>query len=111
MENDNKNIKQPDAFSEMFRQKLENHQLAVDEKVWADIEARMKPKRKKLVWLWIISSAAVLAFLFTLRPLIESPTNFAKLNQNTLAKVKKISPQTERKLSNIESTTENIKES
>jgi hypothetical protein len=96
----------------MFRQKLENHQLTVDKKVWADIEARMKPQRKKLVWLWIpISSAAVLALLFTLRPLMESPTNFAKLNQNTLAKVEKISPQTERKLSNTESTTENKNES
>jgi len=112
MEDNNKNINQPDAFSEMVRQKFENHQLAVDEKVWAEIEARIKPKRKKLIWMWIpIGSAAVLALMFTFRPLIEAPTKLAKLNQNTLEKAEKISPQTERKQRNKETAAGNIQES
>jgi len=85
---DNINNK-PDAFSEIFRQKLENHKLPVDADSWSEIEARLNAKKKKRVipfWFWFSGGAAVatLALLFTLRTFTDSPTNFAKLEQKEI---------------------------
>jgi len=108
MEDNNINKNQPDAFSEMFRQKLENHQLPVDKKVWTEIESRLKPKRKKIVWMWIpIGSAAVLALLFTIRQLTESPSNLAHQVQNTSQKVEMISNAVLTDQSDIKPATDN----
>lgn len=41
----NINNNEQDAFSEVFRQKLENHQLPVDAECWDEIEARLKSKK------------------------------------------------------------------
>ena len=84
MEENNNNINSEDRFSEIFRQKLENHQLPIDDnKVWNAIEKQLKPKRKKIaLWMWIpIGTAAMLALIFTLRPYSESTSNITKSNQ------------------------------
>jgi len=77
---DNINNNRPDAFSEMIRQKLENHQLPVDVTDWNAIEKRLKPKRKIIPWwLWLpVSSAAVLALFFTLSPFTETTKTISK---------------------------------
>ncbi len=73
---DNINTK-PDVFSELMKQKLENHQLPVDLNDWSTIEKRLNkiPKRKIIPWwMWLpIGSVAVLALLFTLRTFNEAP--------------------------------------
>lgn len=55
-----------DAFSELFREKLENHTVPVDAGSWDAIQAGMKTqKRKKVIPLWwFYSGAAVLVLLF-----------------------------------------------
>jgi hypothetical protein len=82
MEDNNNNINSEDRFSEIFRQKLENHQLPIDDKVWNTIEKQLKPKRKKIaLWMWIpIGTAAMLALIFTLRPYSESTSSITKIN-------------------------------
>ena len=58
---------QRDAFSELFREKLENHTVPVDAGSWDAIQAGLKTqKRKKVIPLWwFYSGAAVLVLLFT----------------------------------------------
>jgi len=72
----NINNNEQDAFSEVFRQKLENHQLPVDAECWNEIEARLKSKKRRIIpfWFWLSGGAAVagLALLFTLRSPSES---------------------------------------
>lgn len=71
-----------DAFSDIFRHKLENHQLPVDADCWTEIENRLKSKKRRIIpfWFWISGGAAVaaLALLFTLHPLSESPDLIGK---------------------------------
>jgi hypothetical protein len=89
---ENINNNQEDFFSEIIRQKLENHQLPVDVDSWTEIEKRLHPeKRKKVVPLWwiTIGSAAVLALLFMLRPISELPSNTAKSEHHKIHQVEK----------------------
>jgi len=84
MQNDINNIDKPDAFSEIFRQKLENHQVPVDPNSWNEIEAKMKGQKRRIIpfWFWLSGgAAAVLALFFILRPVSE-PTRFALENSN-----------------------------
>jgi len=73
---DNINNNERDAFSEIIRQKLEGYQIPVDMGIWDDIEQRLAPKKKRILpfWFWMSGGAAVavLALLFTLRPLTET---------------------------------------
>jgi len=82
------NRNEPDDFSKIVRQKLENHQMPGDVPDWSAIEKRLKPKRKIMPWwMWLpIGSAAVLALLFTLRPLTESPAYIGKSEQQNFQK-------------------------
>lgn len=77
------NNKGQDAFSEMIRQKLENHTSPVDTGSWDEIEARLKSNKKKVIPFrgWITGGAAVaaLALLFTLLPLHESNNTTGKI--------------------------------
>ena len=72
----NINNNERDAFSDIIRQKLEGHQIPVDTGIWDNIEQSLTSKRKRIkpFWLWISGGAAVavLALLFTLRPLTGS---------------------------------------
>jgi hypothetical protein len=74
---DNINNNKPDAFSEMMKQKLENHQLPVDLNDWNAIEKRLNKKGKRKIipwWMWLpMGSAALLALLFTMRSFNETP--------------------------------------
>jgi len=88
MQDDINKIDKPDAFSEIFRQKLENHQVSVDPNIWNEIEAKMKGHKRRIIpfWFWLSGgAAAVFAVFFMLRPVTE-PTRFAleKSNQNIL---------------------------
>ena len=71
-----------DIFSESIRQKLENHSLPVDPKSWDQINERLNSKKRKSIpfWFWLSGGAAVavIALLFTLRPLAESGNTIAK---------------------------------
>ena len=50
-----------DAFSELFRQKLENHTLPVDDGAWDAIQKGIAVrKRRRMIPLWWMSAAAVL---------------------------------------------------
>jgi hypothetical protein len=79
-----------DMFVDALKQKLENHQLQVDEDVWAGIAARMDGgKRKRLIpfWWWFSGGAAVavLILLFTFIPVHDS-TDVAIGNHNKVGK-------------------------
>jgi len=68
----NINNNEHDAFSEIFRQKLENHTAPVDPESWDAIQAALKPTQPKRVvplWWWFSGGAVAAAFLllFTLQ--------------------------------------------
>jgi hypothetical protein len=85
---DNINNNKPDAFSEMMKQKLENHQLLVDLNDWSAIEKRLNKKGKRKIipwWMWLpMGSAAVLTLLFTLRSFNETPDYAVKSNSHAV---------------------------
>jgi len=85
---DNINNNKPDAFSELMKQKLENHQLPVDLNDWSAIEKRLNKKGKRKIipwWMWLpMGSAAVLTLLFTLRSFNETPDYAVKSNSHTV---------------------------
>ena len=76
------NNNERDAFSDIFRQKLENHEVPVDANSWDQINALLKSGKRRIIpfWLWLSGGAAVaaLALLFVLRPLSESNEPIAK---------------------------------
>ena len=85
---DNINNNKPDAFSELMKQKLENHQLPVDLNDWSAIEKRLNKKGKRKIipwWMWLpMGSAAVLTLLFTLRSFNETPNYAVKSNSHAV---------------------------
>lgn len=85
---DNINTNKPDAFSELMKQKLENHQLPVDLNDWSAIEKRLNKKGKRKIipwWMWLpMGSAAVLTLLFTLRSFNETPDYAIKSNSHAV---------------------------
>ncbi|WP_197027634.1 outer membrane protein [Prevotella sp. 10(H)] len=76
---------QPDDFSKLVRQKLEDYRMPVDADCWDAIELQMKPKQKKYVW-WIGGSAAAIAVIVILLLSIpkndEPPFNLIAAGQN-----------------------------
>lgn len=87
MSDKNTHIDENDLFSELVKNKLENHQMPVDESLWAGIEqqlAAVQTKRKRPVayWQWIASGvAAVIALaLLTYKPQ-NSPLQAPTLSQ------------------------------
>ena len=87
---DNINNNKPDAFSEMMKQKLENHQLPVDLNDWSAIEKRLNKKGKRKIipwWMWLpMGSAAVLTLLFTLRSFNETSDYAVKLSSQVVSR-------------------------
>ena len=85
---DNINTNKPDAFSELMKQKLENHQLPVDLNDWSAIEKRLNKKGKRKIipwWMWLpMGSAAVLTLLFTLRSFNKTPDYAVKSNSHAV---------------------------
>ncbi len=85
---DNINNNKPDAFSELMKQKLENHQLPVDLNDWSAIEKRLNKKGKRKIipwWMWLpMGSAAVLTLLFTLRSFNETSDYAVKSNSHAV---------------------------
>ena len=91
MQNNINNDKQ-DAFSEMIRQKLENHKTEVDKGTWNEIEARLKSEKRRIIpfWFWITGGAAVatLALLLTLQQLKEPNDSTARLTTTKIQQAK-----------------------
>ncbi len=87
---DNINNNKPDAFSELIKQKLENHQLPVDLNDWSAIEKRLNKKGKRKIipwWMWLpMGSAAVLTLLFTLRSFNETSDYAVKLSSQVVSR-------------------------
>ena len=54
-----------DALGELFRRKLENHQIAVDGNGWSEIERRLGKRKnnKAAIWWWCSGAAAAIALL------------------------------------------------
>ena len=77
-----------DTFSDLFRQKLENHNLPVDKAVWQEIEKKLPTHKSKFIpfWFWISGGAAValIALLFTIRSFNESESYISKTNDTQL---------------------------
>lgn len=94
---DNINNNNPDAFSELMKQKLENHQLPVDLNDWSAIEKRLNKKGKRKIipwWMWLpMGSAAVLTLLFTLRSFNETPDYAVKSNSHAVTQQAEIPKQ------------------
>lgn len=87
MQDNTQNINELDAFSEKVKSKLENHGLALDADLWSAIQQGLiKKKRRRMpVWLWIpISSAAVIALLFTFRPTSDNSNIISKSKPNPI---------------------------
>ncbi|MFV0390761.1 MAG: outer membrane beta-barrel protein [Paludibacteraceae bacterium] len=61
-----------DDFSQLVKQKLENHQIPLDDTIWDGIEKRLnvKPQKRRIApYYWITGGvAAAIALLFLLRP-------------------------------------------
>ena len=73
-----------DKFTEIFQQKLKNHQVPVDASSWTAIEKSMN-KNKKFIPRWMmlaISSAAVLALIIVLQTSTNSVENFVETKNN-----------------------------
>ncbi|MDR2953630.1 MAG: porin family protein [Prevotella sp.] len=71
-DNEDRNKNFPDEFSELIRQKLENHKVTVDNDCWNGIESRIvssKPKRDIKRWVTgIAAAAAFIGAVFLLMP-------------------------------------------
>lgn len=70
MQEVNKTNNQPDDFSNLIRQKLEDHRMPVESCCWDEIEFRMKSGKKRFVrWIGcsVAAIAAVIVLLFFIR--------------------------------------------
>ena len=82
-----------DTFDNIFRQKLENHQLPIDADCWTEIEERLKSKKKRRIipfWFWLSGGAAValLTLLFTIHLPSESPEYTGKTKKGNIQQKK-----------------------
>jgi len=98
--NQNKNNrKNEDLFSQIFKEKLENHEMEVDDSVWSGIEHKMKNLHKKAIkplWYWITGGvAAIFLLLF-----IFNPFNDNKLTDNLSQPKSTVSQETKSSKSN-----------
>ena len=85
MQDNTQNINELDAFSEKVKSKLENHGLTLDADLWNAIQVGVEKKKRRPMplWFWIpISSAAVIALLFTFRPTSDNTTLISKSKPN-----------------------------
>lgn len=82
----NRNHNEFDNFSKLIKDRLENHQLAVDDNCWLEIEERLNNNKRKPaipLWTWISGGVAIVAAIALL--LVFPPYNdFSQ--QNEIAK-------------------------
>ena len=85
MSKENKNINKLDDFSNLIKQKLENHQLPVSDDIWAGIERKIaKPRRRINPWYWAVSGvAAVTALLLLAWPVQDTSQSARELAMET----------------------------
>lgn len=82
MKDNNKHIEPQDSFSELIKQKLEGHQMPVDADVWKQLEDKLHKKRRKpILWWFVTGSAAMLALLLSIQPLVDEKTNQLSFEQ------------------------------
>ncbi len=76
MKDNKQHIEPQDPFSELIKQKLEGHQMPVDADAWERLEEKLHQKRRKpILWWFVIGSAAMLALLISIQPLVDDSTN------------------------------------
>lgn len=67
-----------DDFSQMVRNKTENHFIPVESSVWNDIEVRLMPSKKQSIvaWPWIAAgvAAVLVGIFFMLNPFVKNNT-------------------------------------
>lgn len=64
MQNNNASYdKDRDIFGKLVSSKLEDHRMPVDPDSWTEIEKRIKPKRRKSLWWYLGSAAAIVGLL------------------------------------------------
>ncbi len=78
MSDKNQHINKDDHFSQLVKQKLENHQLPAPDDIWAGIEQKLaeKPQQRRLSpWYWLAGgvAAAAVALMLLLRPVNDIP--------------------------------------
>lgn len=107
------NKNKPDIFSQLIRQKIEDHTLPVDEKAWDAIQAGLKQKKHKRIiplWGWYSGgiAAGILVLIFVLSPFNK------QLNEKQLAENKftntKVVKQDQTDITHKAEPTETIKE-
>lgn len=82
---DKKEYKQQiDDFSNLIKQKLDNHRLPVDEDCWGAIEAQLQPKKRYLLrWVSAAASiAAAIALIIFFIPSNDNSSYIAVIQQN-----------------------------
>jgi hypothetical protein len=86
MQDEKENIPNSDLENQI-RQKLENHTFSVEDSVWNEIESGLNQKSRKVIpfWYWLSGGAAVavLALLFTIRPLNNETQVLSTLSQKS----------------------------
>lgn len=97
MLNKKDNNKEIDPFSSLFKEKLEQYPLPVDDKCWDEIEQRMKPKSKR-VSLWVAASAvaAILVAALLLIPLKENAPTFVSEEKTNATETVKLNNEAEK---------------
>lgn len=80
----NINSKNRDPLAELFRQKLENHRVAVDDNGWGELKKSLGGNKKMTLWLVTSAiSAAVIALLFILSPSDKDPIDTPLQGEST----------------------------
>lgn len=110
----NKNHKEnEDLFSQIFKEKLENHEMKVDDTIWSGIEQKMEISNKrgiKPLWYWIsggVAAAIVLLFIFNpfndknLTNQLSNSINFQKNESNQKVETPIIQPKVKEKSQNL----------
>lgn len=72
--------KPEDDFGRLIGDKLEDHRMPVDDKLWSAIAGKVEPKQKKNIWLYIGAAAAIIGVLFVVNP-------FSDLSNDKLTEV------------------------
>ena len=85
-----------DIIGELFRQRLENHRIPVDDNDWDEIERRLgkRKKNKAIIWLWSVgaAAAAVAALLIISRPQTDEVSTMTVSQQITPEETNDLNP-------------------
>jgi len=79
-----------DIFYDYFRDNLEEHQMPVDEKSWENISQRIRPLKKRFIWMTLYSGvAAAVVFLILFFGLHTDTSNETFSSENQVVSIEK----------------------